>query len=60
MALLVLPVRRGSPGMFWVVVSSVVPIVRATQAMHQVTVGPVCVVGNALGTGCGGRERGLP
>ena len=60
MALLVLPVRRASPGMLWVVVSSVVPMVRVTQAMHRVTVGPVCVVGDALGTGGGGPERGLP
>ena len=53
-------VRRASPGMLWVVVSSVVPMVRVTQAMHRVTVGPVCVVGDALGTCAGGPERGLP
>ena len=60
MAPLVLPVRRASPGMLWVVVSSVVRMVMVTQAMHRVTVGPVCVVGDALGTGGGGPERGLP
>ena len=60
MALLVLPVCRASPGMLWVFVSSVVPMARVTQAMHRVTVGPVCVVGDASGTGGGGPERGLP
>ena len=34
MALLVLPVRRASPGMLWLVVSSVVPMVRVMQVMH--------------------------
>ena len=60
MAPLVLPVHRASAGMLWVVVSSTVPMVRVTQAMHRVTVGPVCVIGDALGTGRGGPERGLP
>ena len=57
---LVLPVRRASPRMLWAVASSVMPIVRVTQAMHRVTVGPVCAVGDASGTGGGGPERGLP
>ena len=60
MAPLVLPVRRASPGMLWAVVSSVVLMVRLTQGMHRVTVGPVCAVGDAFGTGGGGPERGLP
>ena len=60
MATLVLPVCRASPGMLWVVLSSLVPMVRVTQAMHRVTVGPVCVLGDALGTGGEGPERGLP
>ena len=47
-------------GVLWVVVSSVVPMVRVTQAMHRVTVRPVCAVGDALGTGGGGLEGGLP
>ena len=42
------------------VVSSVVLMLRVTQAMHRVTVGPVCVVGDGLRTGGGGPERGLP
>ena len=33
---------------------------RVTQAMHCVTVRPVCAVGDALGTGGGGLEGGLP
>ena len=57
-ALLILPVRRASPGMLWVVVSSMVPMVRVTQVMHRVTVGPLCVGGDALGTGGGGRRGG--
>ena len=42
------------------VVLSVAPMVSVTQAMHRVMVGPVCVVGDAFGTGRGGPERGLP
>ena len=57
---LVLSLRRGVLGVLWAVVSSVVPMVRVTQAMHRVTVRPVCAVGDALGTGGGGLERGLP
>ena len=60
MALLALHERRVLLGMLWAVVSSVVPMVRVTQAMHQVTVRPVCAVGDLLGTGGGGPERGLP
>ena len=56
---LVLPVLRLSPGMLWVMVSSLVPMVRVTQAMQRVTVGPVCAIGDALGTGGGGPKRGL-
>ena len=47
-------------GVLWAVVSSVVPILRVTQAMHRVTVRPVCAVGDVPGTGCGGLEGGLP
>ena len=39
---LVLSLRRVALGVLWAVVSSVVPMVRVTQAMHRVTVGPVC------------------
>ena len=60
MALLVLPVLRVLLGVLWAAVVSVVPMVRVTQAMHRVTVRPVCAVGEALGTGGGGPERGLP
>ena len=60
MAPLVLPVRRVVLGVLWAVVSLVVPMVRVTQAMHRVTVRPACAVGDALGTGGGGPERGLP
>ena len=58
-ALLVLSLRRVVLGLLWAVVSSVVPIVRVTQAMHRVTARPVCAVGDALGTAGGGLERGL-
>ena len=59
--------------MLWAAVSSVVPMVRVTQVMHQavappfvsimrvlqrVTVRPVCAVGDA--TGGGGAGEGLP
>ena len=57
---LVLSLRRVVLGVLWAVVSSVVPMVRVTQAMHRVTLRPVCAVGDALGTGGGGLERGLP
>ena len=57
---LVLSLRRVVLGVLWAVVSSVVPMVRVTQAMHRVTVRPVCAVGHALGTGGGGLEGGLP
>ena len=57
---LVLSLRRVVLGVLWAVVSSVVPMVRVTQAMHRVTVRPVCAVGDALGTGGGGLEGGLP
>ena len=57
---LVLSLRRVVLGVLWVVVSSVVPMVRVTQAMHRVTVRAVCVVGDALGAGGGGLEGGLP
>ena len=60
MAPLVLPLRRVLLGVLWAVVSSVLPMVRVTQAMHGVTVRPVCAVGDALGTGGGRPERGLP
>ena len=59
LAPLVLPVRRVMLGLLWAVVSSVVPMLRVTQAMHRVTVRPVCAVGDVLGTGGGGPERGL-
>ena len=54
LAPLVLPERRVLPGMLWAVVLSVVPMARVAQAMHWVTVGPVCAVGDALGMGGGG------
>ena len=38
MARLVLPLRRVVLGVLWAVVSSVVPMVRVTQATHRVTV----------------------
>ena len=57
---LVLSLRRVVLGVLWVVVSSMVPMVRVTKAMHRVTVRPVCAVGDALGTGGGGLEGGLP
>ena len=57
---LVLSLRRVLPGVLWAVVSSVVPMARMTQAMHWVTVRTVCAVGDALGTGGGGQEGGLP
>ena len=57
---LVLSLRRVVLGVLWVVVSLVVPMVRVTQAMHRVTVRPVCAVGDVLGTGGGGLEGGLP
>ena len=57
---LVLSLRRVVLGMLWAVVSSVVPMVRVTQAMHRVTVRPVCAVGDRLGTHGGGLEGGLP
>ena len=57
---LVLSLRRVVLGVLWAVVSSVVPMVRVTQAMHWVTVRPVCAVGDALRTGGGGLEGGLP
>ena len=40
--------------------SLVVQMARVTQAMHRVTVTPVCAVGDALGTGGGGLEGVLP
>ena len=46
--------------MLWAVVSSVVLMVRVTQAMHQPTVRLVCAIGDVLGTVGGGPERGLP
>ena len=55
-----LPVRRVLTGMLWAVVSSVVPMVGVMQAMHQVTVGPLCAVGDALRMGVRGPEGGLP
>ena len=57
---LVLSLRRVVLGVLWAVVSSVVPMVRVTQAMHRVTVRLVCAVGDTLGTGGGGLEGGLP
>ena len=57
---LVLSLRRVVLGVLWAVVSSVVPMVRVTQAMHRVMVRPVCAVGDAFGTGSGGLEGGLP
>ena len=57
---LVLSLRRVLLGVLWAVVSSVVPMARGTQAMHWVTVRPVCAVGDALGTGGGGPEWELP
>ena len=51
---LVLSLRRVVLGVLWAVVSSVVPMVRVTQAMHRVMVRPVCAVGDALGMGVGG------
>ena len=57
---LVLSLRRGLRGVLWAVLSWVVPMARVTQAMHRVTVRPVCAVGDALGTGGGGLEGGLP
>ena len=57
---LVLSLHRVVLGVLWAVVSSVVPMVRVTQAMHRVTVRPVCAVGDALETGGGGLEGGLP
>ena len=57
---LVLFLRRVVLGLLWVMVLSVVPMARVTQAMHWVTVRPVCAVGDALGTGGGGLEVGLP
>ena len=57
---LVLSLRRVVLGVLWAVVSFVVPMLRVTQAMHRVTVRPVCAVGDALGTGGGGLEGGLP
>ena len=59
-ALLVLSLRRVVLRVLWAVVSSVVPMVRVTQAMHWVTVRLVCAVGDALGTGGGGLDGGLP
>ena len=55
---LVLSLRRVVLGVLWAVVLSVVPMVRVTQAMHRMTVRPVCAVGGALGTGDGGPEGG--
>ena len=55
---LVLSLRRVVPRVLWAVVSSVVPMVRVTQAMHGVTVRPVCRVGDASGMGGGGLEGG--
>ena len=55
---LVLSLRRVVPEVLWAVVSSVVLMVRVTQAMHRVTVRPVCAVGDALGTGGGELEGG--
>ena len=57
---LVLSLRRVVLGVLWVVVSSLMLMVRVTQAMHRVTVSPVCAVGDALGMGGGGLEGGLP
>ena len=57
---LVLSLRRVVLGVLWAVVSSVVPMVRVTQAMHWVTMRPVCAVGDAPGTGGGGLEGGFP
>ena len=57
---LVLSLRSVVLGVLWVVVLSVVPMVRVAQAMHWVTVRPVCAVGDALGTGGGELEGGLP
>ena len=57
---LVLPLRRVLLGVLWGMVLSVVPMVRVTQAMHLVTVRPVCALGDAPGTGGQGPERGLP
>ena len=59
-ARLVLSLRRVVLGVLWAVVSSVVLMVRVTQAMHWVTVRPVGAVGDALGMGGGGLEGGLP
>ena len=55
---LVLSLRRVVLGVLWAVVSSVVPMVKVTQAMHRVTVRPVCAVGDASLTGGGGLEGG--
>ena len=60
MAPLVLPVSRVLLGVLWALVSSLVPMVRVTQGMHRVMVKPVCALGDALGTGGGGPERGQP
>ena len=60
MAPLVLPACRVVLGMLWAEVSSVVPMVRVTEAIHRVTVRPVCAVGDALGKGGGEPERVLP
>ena len=57
---LVLSLRRVVLGVPWAVVSSVVPMVRVTQATHRVTVRPVCAIGDALGTVGGGLEGGVP
>ena len=57
---LVLSLRRVVLGVLWAVVPSVVPMVRVKQAMHWVTVRQVCAVGDALRTGVGGLEWGLP
>ena len=57
-AQLVLSLRRVVLGVLWAVVSSVVLMVRVTQAMHRVTVRPVCAGGDSLGTGGGGLEGG--
>ena len=57
---LVLSLRRVVLGVLWAVVLSVVPMVRVTQAMHRVTVRPVCAVGDVLGMCWGGLQGGLP
>ena len=56
---LVPSLRRVVLGVSWAVVSSALPMVRVTQAMHRVTVRAVCAVGDALGTGGGELEGGL-